>query len=194
MAATFADYSPEIIGANNPPLTKVRIGSGSCLRIAKALTLLLLLSACISTVRPVLAQGSGTESVEISARAGYDSYYKGEFWTPVQVEVANNGPGVQGHLEIVLGGGGGSGEVIYRSPISLPMQSNKRQTLYVFVPSFATALTVELIDDAGRTVASTLTNTLSRLATDSLLYGVVTEDPGRLEYLEDVTGGRIVDS
>ncbi|HSG17531.1 MAG TPA: hypothetical protein VLE70_14565, partial [Anaerolineae bacterium] len=137
-----------------------------------------------------MAQGSGTESVEISARAGYDSYYKGEFWTPVQVEVANNGPGVQGHLEIVLGGGGGSGEVIYRSPISLPMQSNKRQTLYVFVPSFATALTVELIDDAGRTVASTLTNTLSRLATDSLLYGVVTEDPGRLEYLEDVTGGR----
>ncbi|UCG23804.1 MAG: hypothetical protein JSW55_16965 [Chloroflexota bacterium] len=191
MAATIADRIPEILDANSSSSIVAGVGFRVGLRTGRRLLPLLLFLA-ISIAAPVaLAQSTGSETVDISARAGYDSYYKGDFWTPVHIEVANTGPEIQGHLQIVMdAGGGGSGEVIYRSPVSLPTQSNKRQTLYVFVPSFATALSVELIDHSGRLVASTLTNTLSRLATESLVFGVVTEVPGRLEYLDNVTGAR----
>jgi hypothetical protein len=139
---------------------------------------------------PAAAQDDAFPKIKLTARAGYDGYYKNDFWVPVRVSVSNDGPAVQGYLQIVTGDAGGNDRVVYRSPISLPTSSNKGQTLYVHLSNFASELVVELIDASDDVIVSAETNRLTGLATDSLLYAVVTRVPGRLGYLEDVMGGR----
>ena len=98
---------------------------------------LFLAFAIVLTVSPVAAQEGDQEPsspISISASAGYDSYYKGEFWVPVQISVSNAGTAVTGRLEIRVGSSSARTNVIYSSPIDLPTQSNKRLTTYVYLP------------------------------------------------------------
>jgi hypothetical protein len=60
----------------------------------------------------------------------------------------------------------------------------------VTIPRFVSSLTIELLDNEGRVVGQTRTSALNQLSLDTLLYGVVTPDPGELDFLENVTGGR----
>lgn len=187
---TIVDHRTGTMGQRCSPsiIDERGLGYRGCIRPVSGLLLALL--ALLVLYEPLIAQSDSVSPIEIEAQAGFDGYYKGEFWTPVQIDVSNVGPDTQGHLQVVMGSGDSSDQVIYRSPISLPTLSSKRQALYVQVPPFATALVVELVDDSGEVLASAQTNSLSRLAADTLLYGVVTDEPGRLPYLEDVTGGR----
>ncbi len=164
--------------------------SRSIRRIARWLAGLLLLMGATAWAAPAAAQDGDLAGIRLTARAGYDGYYKSDFWLPVHVSAANDGPTVQGALQIVTGHVNSNDRVVYRSPITLPPSSDKSQTIYVHLSSFAGELTVELVDSSDRVVASTTTNRLTGLATDSLLYAVLTRSPGQLEYLEDVTGGR----
>jgi hypothetical protein len=158
------------------------------LRAARSLIALLCFVAAAVLVRRATAQGDG--GVRLSARAGYDGYTKSDFWVPVYVRSANDGPAVQGYLQVMTGSSASNDRVVYRSPISLPTTSDKGQTLYVHLSSLSSELTVELLDENDRVVESAGTGRLTALAGDALLYGVVTRAPGRLDYLEDVTGGR----
>jgi len=124
----------------------------------KLLAIPLILLAALLIAAPAAGQDSDLAQIELSARAGFDGYYKGEYWVPVQVEISNDGPDIEGYITLEMSSAIGDDGVIYRNPISLPSQSNKRQMLFVYVPPFAT--------------------------------GIVTEQPGRLEYLENVSGGR----
>lgn len=173
---------------NSPDVRRARPRtSGRFVQIALGLLILIGTSAWAI---PVASQDSDNPEIELTARAGYDGYYKSDFWVPVRVNVANEGPAVQGYLQIVAGNANSNDRVVYRSPISLPTSSNKGQTLFVHISSFVNELTVELVDSSDDVLASTETNRLTGLAADSLLYGIVTRAPGQLGYLEDVTGGR----
>ncbi len=160
-------------------------------RFAKVLfpALLTLFLAALSA--PALAQDLDSEQLNLAATAGFDGIYKGEFWIPVQVTVGNNGPPIEGQIQVVTDSGSGSAEVVYSSPVSLPTQSNKRLTLYVFARSIFSNLTVELLDNQGRTVQVVETNRVDRLAADDLLYGVVSNEPAELDFLDNVKGGRV---
>ena len=59
------------------------------------------------------------------------------------------------------------------------------------VSSFASNLDVALLDGNGRILSEVTTDPMNLLATDALLYGVVTPDPGEFGFLENVSGGRI---
>ncbi len=142
---------------------------------------------------PVAAQEDSQEQagpITITATAGFDSYYKSEFWVPVQISVSNTGPAISGRLEILIGSTTTRNNVLYSSPIDLPTQSNKRLTTYVFLPNLANVLIVELVDEDGTAVAEVQTNTLDRLNSEALLYGVVSTEANELAFLEDVDGGR----
>lgn len=158
-------------------------------------TFFLFLVICFSLlVLPVAAQEDNPEQAEpitISAAAGFDGFYKSEFWVPVQINVSNNGPAVTGRLEIVVGTSSTrSNNLIYSSPVELPNQSNKLLTTYVFLPNVTNALTIELVDERGTVIAEAQTNTLDRLNVDALLYGVVSTEANELSFLEDIDGGR----
>ena len=72
----------------------------------------------------------------------------------------------------------------------MPTQSSKRLVQYVYLSDLASRLTVDLVDDRERVLKSTETNNLDWLATEDILYGVVSSSPGNLDYLEELTGDR----
>jgi hypothetical protein len=154
---------------------------------------LFLFFSLITQVMPAAAQEGDEEGssgpISLSASAGFDSFYKSEFWVPVHINVSNSGPAVTGQLEIVVGGST-SNNVLYTSPVDLPTQSNKRLTIYVYLSNLTNVITVTLVDDRERELAEVETNTLDRLAVDDLLYGVVSVEANELAFLEDVTGSR----
>ena len=68
--------------------------------LAKAHFLLLAsLLFIASLVHPAQALQTG-DGLTLDVLVGYDSFYKGEHWVPVQVFAANNGPAVEGYIEI----------------------------------------------------------------------------------------------
>jgi hypothetical protein len=141
------------------------------------------------TTLPVAAQTEEPDGLTLTAEAGFDHLYKGEYWLPVTVNVANDGAPIEGEVR-VFAGATADEDFYYRAPISLPTQSNKRVTLYVRVDGSGGRLLVQLVDADGNPIASTQTDLLSRLPEDELLYGVVSPDPGEFAFLENVMGGR----
>lgn len=140
---------------------------------------------------PALAQtAEGAPGLTLAARAGFDGHYRQLSPVPVQVDVANSGPPVEGELRVTIGTVASNDRVVYTAPISLPTQSNKRVTLYVDVPRYYGTLTVELRTANGRLLTETRTNTLSLVGNDAILYGVVSDEPAKLEILDKVTGPR----
>ncbi|MEW5987372.1 MAG: hypothetical protein AB1791_12115 [Chloroflexota bacterium] len=140
-------------------------------------------------VWPAAAQDIAQAGITLSAAAGFDGYYKGEYWLPVTVTVANSGPSVEGEVRVVAGNGPGQ-EIVYSSPLSLPSQSSKQVVLFVYLQDWNTRLTATLVDDQGRELGRTQTGALNRLAADGLLYGVVSPEAGALQFLASVKGER----
>ncbi len=155
----------------------------------RILLLLGLLMLSGGLVTPVVAQDEA-DGIAMSLTVGYDSFYKSAYWLPVQVTVANSGPTVEGYVEIRIEQGGAQQEAVFRSPVSLATQSNKRVTLYIKLPTIKSNLEVQLRQNDGTLVASATSGNLSRLSPDHLLYGVVSPDAGEFAFLERVSGGR----
>ena len=144
-------------------------------------------------LRPAAAQGDeegAAAGIAMSARAGFDGFYKSEFWVPVHVTVANTGPAVEGEIRITVGSSAAGDRVVYNAPISLPTQSNKRVTLLVNLARALTTPPIELRDDRDQLIATAVTNTMSPAPPDTLLYGVVSPEPGRFSVLERAPGSR----
>ena len=151
---------------------------------------LLLLAGGLAT--PAAAQDDDTDNngITMSVRVGYDGFYKGEFWLPVQVTAANSGPTVEGYVEIQVDQGSGRDAAIFRSPISLATQSNKRVTLYVKINNIVSDLDVQLRQTDGTLVAEISSRSVSRISPTNLLYGVVSPDAAEFAFLERVNGSR----
>jgi hypothetical protein len=160
------------------------------LRASTRLRTATLLVLGLVVVGAAAARAAQDPGMTLAASAGYDGYYKGEFWVPVHVNVSNEGPPVEARVQIGVGSSVTRNQVVYDSPVSLPTRSSKRLILYVFAPSLVDRLSVELLDPDGRVLVEARTNSLNRLELDNLLYGVVTSLPGQLDVLQNVTGGR----
>jgi hypothetical protein len=151
-------------------------------------SLILFLLMMAGAIMPTAAQE--TNGLAMRVLAGYDGYYKTRTWIPVLVNVSNEGPPIEGELRITHGSDAAGDQVVYNTPISLPTQSNKQLFMYVYPQGFSTSIEVELLADNGRSLLKAPSNNLRQLSSDGLLYGVVTPEPGNLDYLEDVWGGR----
>jgi hypothetical protein len=155
---------------------------------SRPLLLVSLLLTLIGLAAPVAAQNAN--GVTMAVQAGYDGFYKANALMPVIVNVANDGDPIEGELRIELGSRASGDRIVYNTPISLPNQSNKRVFMYVYPVGFSTDVEVELVDENGRSVLKAASDPIRQLPQDSLLYGVVTPEPGILDYLEDVEGDR----
>ncbi|MCA9964797.1 MAG: hypothetical protein KC423_11155 [Anaerolineales bacterium] len=134
---------------------------------------------------PAAAQEESDSGIEMSVRAGFDGYYKQEYWLPVHVTVANSGPGFSGSLQIKTGSELTNDEVIYSAPIDLPTQSNKRLTLYIFLNNLTERVTAELVDNNGRLRHTTPSNPMRNWSLQGRLYGVISPKPDEFTFLED---------
>lgn len=142
------------------------------------------LVALFCLLLPATAQEADS-SIEMAVRAGFDGYYKQEYWLPVHVTVANSGPGFSGSLQITAGSALTNDEVVYSAPIDLPTQSNKRLTLYIFLGNLTERVTVRLVDNNGRLRQTTPSNTLRNWSLQGRLYGIVSPQPDEFTFLED---------
>ena len=127
------------------------------------------------------------DGLSLSAQAGFDGLYEGGSAIPLVVLAANNGPPIEGEIQVLVPTAGEN--LIYSTPISLPSGSDKRIPLVVHTSSFASDLEVQLVSD-GRVFAETNTNRLNSVGRDELFYGVLSSDPGGLAFLETIPGER----
>lgn len=171
----------------NTASTRIDIEMNWMLRQIRWLPLLFLL-LFVAATRPAAAQTETAEGITLRAEAGFDGIARENNWVPVTINVANNGPSLEGELRVLVRGSGTS-ELVYSTPLSLPNQSNKQVTLYVFLPAFLSRdLAVQLVDAEDRPVVTTTTAPLLQLNQNGLLYGIVSDDPSDLDFLENVTG------
>jgi hypothetical protein len=137
----------------------------------------------------LLAPAAQDGDLSITALAGFDGLYKSAAPVPVIITARNDGPPLDGELRVITGGSAGAGALVYSAPVSLPTGSDKRIPLVVHLPAFQGPLVVQLV--SGEEVIGEVTaNRLSLAGADTLLYGVVTPDPGGLAFLETIPGGR----
>ena len=129
-----------------------------------------------SGLSPVLAQEPSPISVRVEV--GFDGKARAGHWTPVVVQMENQGPDFAGEVQI-FGTPGQSAR--YVTDIVLPTNSRKLITLHV--PHLATAprLGVELVSD-GKVVAS-LEPRVSLLRDSDLFVGVVGQRVGAWNLL-----------
>ncbi|MCC6190471.1 MAG: hypothetical protein IT318_15695 [Anaerolineales bacterium] len=121
--------------------------------------------------------------ITLTARAGFDGYYKEARWIPMRVTVANDGPDTRGTVRIVTPRYN-TAEVIVSREVELPNQSRHEIFLYVPAEGYLSRLEVSLVD-GNRELASTSVR-LAQTGKADLLYGVLAGSPSAYNLLADV--------
>ncbi len=144
--------------------------------------------ASSAAAAPGLQESSG---ITLTANAGFDGWYKSEYWMPIHINIANNGPAVEAIIRIPKTASTTTSPVYYETPVSLPTQSNKNIETYVKIDAILRSLTVQLLDENDNVLLETKTaNNIRRVDDFDLIYGVVSSEPDELSFLENVTAGR----
>lgn len=150
------------------------------IRIA-VLTLMLLLGGA-ALASPASAQDDS--GVSVTARAGFDSFYKSGRWIPVYVEVSNSGPDADVMVMAVVGRSL-SEKNRYGQEISLPSGARKALTLYVPTSGFQSSVKVE-VQRAGGQVIAEATALIDDVDMDDLLVAVWASNEAGFTPIADV--------
>ena len=132
----------------------------------------LLIFLVLPLVSPVGAQDNFQDVIEMSVEIGFDSFFRPEMWTPVRVELVNNGESVSGHLVIRPETSGTVVGNAFSTPIDLPSGAQKSATINIQARSFPDSLRVELIDEEGH-IRATREASLNDLPPHNQLIAVV---------------------
>lgn len=103
---------------------------------------------------PTGAQDSFQDVIEMSVEVGFDSFFRPGFWTPVRVELVNNGESLLGRLVIRPETSGIVVGNAFSTAIDLPSGAQKSATINIQARSFPDDIRIELIDDAGNVRAT----------------------------------------
>ena len=98
---------------------------------------------------PTGAQDSFQDVIELSVEVGFDSFFRPGLWTPVRVELKNNGESLLGRLVIRPETSGTVVGNAFSAAIDLPSGAQKSATVNIKARSFPDNIRVELIDDEG---------------------------------------------
>ncbi|HLF27539.1 MAG TPA: hypothetical protein VJG32_14490 [Anaerolineae bacterium] len=134
-------------------------------------------------VSPVAAWAQDSGGVTLAAQAGFDGYCKDERWLPVRAVLENSGSDLDGQVEVRLPRADG-GESVFAYPLNLPTTSRKEVLLNVYPETHPRDLDISF-NVAGKQVAQAKV-TLTCVAEDSLLYGVLASSPSAYTVLSEV--------
>jgi len=140
-------------------------------RPASCLSLLIILFLALTSAPQ--AQERFQDVIEMSVEVGFDSFFRPNQWTPVRVELKNNGESVAGRLVIRPETSGTVVGNAFSAPIDLPSGSEKSAIINIQARSFPDTLRVELIDDAGLVQTSQEAGLIDLQQQDQL-YALVT--------------------
>ncbi len=147
----------------------------SGMRMARLLArfILILTSLLVlALMPPALAQDNFRDVIEMSVEVGFDSFFRPQEWTPLRIELQNNGESLTGRLVVRPETSGTVVGNAFSAPIDLPTGAAKSTTLNIQARTFPDQIRVELIDDDG-VVRAAREADLIDLARGNQLYAVV---------------------
>lgn len=131
------------------------------------------------------AQGA---AAQMTVRAGFDGLGKVGGWMPIEIEVRNDGPDIDGEIQIVVTdantGRGGTytrAPAVYTAPAILPRRSHKRMVLEAELRPTSQKIQARLVE--GETIISEQDVQLSRVAAGDLLCGVLSRSGPAFDFL-----------
>jgi hypothetical protein len=125
----------------------------------------------------------------ITAHIGYSDVVKTQQWMPIAISVTNNGPEVDGNLEILASFGGRPGfawPAVYERPVVLATGSTKYFRTYLATDPSMT-VTIRVVKN-GRVVGS---QDAAGVRNASTLIGVLSDDSAALDNLAVVHPGGV---
>lgn len=125
------------------------------------------------SIAPTLAQDSFQDVVEMSIEVGFDSFFRPNEWTPVHIQVKNNGESITGRLVIRPETSGTVVGNAFSTPIDLPSGSEKSAIINIQARTFPDTIRIELIDNEGFIHTSQEAGLIDLQQQDQL-YAVVT--------------------
>ncbi len=154
--------------------------------------------AIIAVAAGMLAAMGGVQAsdsqLNMAVHVGYHNAIKAGQWMPVGIDITNNGPNLDGTLEIQTGSAQGgpngppTGVVIYHVPLSLAAGATKHIRTYVVLDqAFAGTMTARVIDH-GRVIEN---QGASAVNPSGVLIGVLSDRPGTLDGLTAVRLGYV---
>ncbi len=102
-------------------------------------------------VLPAAAQETST--VQMRIEAGFDHYFRENYWIPIRIQVSNSGADIIGKLIVRPETSGRVISNAYSTPIELPSGSEKTVFLYIHARRSSSQPVVELIDAEGVRIA-----------------------------------------
>jgi len=137
---------------------------------------------------PAPAPPGASSAVQVTVRAGFEGLGKVGGWLPIEVEIRNDGPDVDGEVQIVVSeannGRGGTytrAPAAYTAPAILPRRSHKRVVIEAELRSTSQKIQARLVE--GDTVISEQDVQLSRVAAGDLLCGVLSRSGPAFDFL-----------
>lgn len=88
-----------------------------------------------------------SEAVALRVQAGFDGSFRPEEWTPLLVEITNEGPALSGRLIVRPETNGRALANAFSTPVDLPTGTRKEAFLYVRLRDFARQVTVEFVGE-----------------------------------------------
>ena len=133
------------------------------------------------------APAEQTPSAQMTVRAGYDGLGKANGWLPIEVEVRNDGPDIDGEIQIVISDTSGSrstymrAPVVYSAPAILPKRSHKRFLMEGEMRLAGQKIQARLLE-RGNVIAEQDVP-LTRVPTGDLLCGVLSRSGPAFDFL-----------
>ena len=145
-------------------------------RRAPARAALALVAAALTLLGASSAAQAATNPIAMTVKVGYSTFVKAQQWMPVTVDLTNNGPAVDGTLEVTAGLAPGAGgqpfeAAIYQTPVSLPAGATKHLRTYVVEDQVPSVVSARLVAN-GRELVSTDSQTNNSATT---LIGVLSD-------------------
>ncbi len=149
--------------------------------------LLLVVLALASLIHVAQQPAAAQSSAQMTVRAGFDGIGKVGGWMPIEVELRNDGPDINGEIQIVVTDSSVSrgtytrAPTLYTAPAILPRRSHKRITLEAELRASGQQIQARLVE--GEHVISEQQVQLTRVAAGDLLCGVLSRTGPAFDFL-----------
>ena len=139
------------------------------------------------TSAPAPTTSQQTSAAQMNVRAGFDGLGKVGGWLPIEVEIRNDGPDIDGEIQIVVTDTNVSrgtytrAPAVYTAPAILPRRSHKRITLEAELRATGQKMQARLVE-AGNVISEQDVQ-LTRVAAGDLLCGVLSRSGPAFDFL-----------
>jgi len=133
------------------------------------------------------SSGSAGSAAQMTVRAGFDGLGKVGGWLPIEVDVRNDGPDIDGEIQIVVTdttvsrGTYTRAPAVYTAPAILPRRSHKRILLEAELRATGQKMTARLVENGNAISEQDIQ--LTRVAAGDLLCGVLSRSGPSFDFL-----------